>query len=108
MSQATQSRWESMRTNETRQIESLLREKFPRTDAYRFNSASIRVRVIDPAFEGKSAEERDAMLEPYLAQLPHSTQADIMNLATYTPAEIESEFPQLWNIEFEEPSSSML
>ncbi|MBA3316449.1 MAG: hypothetical protein M3552_01795 [Planctomycetota bacterium] len=108
MSQATQPRWRSMQTDETRRVEAVLRTTFPRSDAYRFNSASIRVRVIDATFEGKSNEEREAMVEPLLEQLPESTQADIMNLATYTPAEIASAPPPLWNIEFEDPSPSML
>ena len=49
--------WEEKKTEETRKIESLFRTEFPQTDAYRFNSASIRVRVIDDRFEGKSIAE---------------------------------------------------
>ena len=45
-------RWEAMRTDESRQVEDLLRKEFPKTDVYRYNSASIRIRVIDPQFEG--------------------------------------------------------
>ena len=109
MSQVTSQRWESMRTAESREVESALRRAFPRTDAYRYNSASIRVRVVDPRFEGKSAEERDAMVEPLLDQLPERLQADIMNLITIAPGEL-SDFNRLSlvNLEFEDPSPSQL
>ena len=102
-------RWESMRTEETRVVEKILRETFPNTDAYRYNSASIRVRIIDPRFHGKSNEQRDAMVEPLLDHLPKDTQADIMNLITLSPEEAaESAGNFLVNAEFEEPSKSML
>ena len=39
--------WESKRTPETRTIEDLLRRTFEQADSYRYNSASIRIRVID-------------------------------------------------------------
>lgn len=109
MSQKTKSRWERMRTDETRMVEDTLRKAFPETDAYRYNSASIRVRIVDPRFEGKSTEERDAMVEPFLDQLPEATQADIMNLITLSPDETTKSFKALIaNSEFEEPSPSML
>ena len=76
MSQMTKGRWEEMRTEETRMVEETLRKGTPNTDAYRYNSASVRVRIIDPRFEGKSTEERDAMVEPLLEQLPEGIQAD--------------------------------
>ena len=72
MSNVTTPRWETLRTSETRRVEEILREEFPNTDAYRYNSASIRVRVIDHRFEGKSTEERDAMVEPILEKLPEA------------------------------------
>lgn len=109
MSQAIARRWESMRTDETNRVEEVLRAVFPRTDAYRYNSASIRVRVIDDRFAGKSVEERDAMVEPLLEQLPEATQAEIMNLLTLSPDELtRSSRHLLVNEEFEDPSPSML
>ena len=111
MSSQTQSRWQAMRTDDSRAVEEKLRQAFPQTDAYRYNSASIRVRVIDERFEGKSEEERDAMVEPLLAQLDDPIQADIMNLLTLTPEEAEAkEFSKfsLLNLEFEDPSPSEL
>jgi len=98
-----------MRTEETRKVEKVLRKSFPNTDAYRYNSASIRVRITDPRFEGKSVAERDKMVEPILEQLPQETQADIMNLLTLYPNETaESSKAFLANSEFEDPSPSML
>ena len=109
MSQQTINRWESMRTPETRKVEEVVRVKFPKTDAYRFNSASIRVRIIDDRFEGHSREERDAMVEPLLDKLPATTQADIINLLTLTPGEINNPGRRsLSNLEFEDPSDSNL
>jgi hypothetical protein len=109
-------RWEALRTDETRQVEEILKNAgFDQVDAYRYNSASIRVRVIDPRFEGLSGEKRDAMVEPYLEKLPEETQADIMNLFTFAPSELEhpenlKEFMKyvVKNEEFENPSRSMM
>lgn len=113
MTFATATRWEAKRTDETRGVEEILRKAgFEKVDAYRYNSASIRVRVVDTRFEGQSAEKRDATVEPYLDQLPERTQADIVNLFTFAPSELQrttkalKEF--LKNTEFDDPSPSML
>jgi hypothetical protein len=105
--------WEAKRTDETRQVEESLRSAgFQKVDAYRYNSASIRVRVIDARFEGLPAEKRDAMVEPYLEQLPERTQADIMNLFTFAPSELQQTPKTLreffLNTEFDDPSPSVL
>src|SRR3954469_19901128 len=94
--------WEDRKTDETRAIERALRERFPDTEAYRYNSASIRIRVIDDAFKGKSDREREQLLEPILERLPEETQADIMLLLTMTKKETK-EFGKdyLINLEFE-------
>lgn len=80
---------ESRKTDETRDVERRLREAgFARVDAYRYNSASIRVRVIDPGFEGLSDEERDVRVEKVLDQIPSErTRGDILLLLTLTPSE---------------------
>ena len=105
MSTQTANRWKKQ-TAETRKVEEVLRKVFPHSDAYRYNSASIRVRVVDKRFEGKTAEQRDAMVEPLLERLPQNTQADIINLLTLTPSEQAA--PSVANLEFDEPSPSML
>ncbi len=113
MTQTTTRSWETKRTDETRLVERVLKDAaFERVDAYRYNAASIRVRVIDERFEGMPTERRDAMVEPYLEKLPERTQGDIMNLFTFAPSELQRtpsahrEF--LLNVEFEEPSPSIL
>ncbi len=105
--------WEAKRTEETRVVEDALRRAgFEQVDAYRYNSASIRVRVIDRRFQGMPTETRDAMVEPHLEQFPERTQADIMNLLTFAPSTLQQtpktfkEF--LLNAEFDDPSPSML
>jgi len=93
-------------------VEERLREHFEKADSYRYNSASIRVRVSDPRFEGLSREERDAMVEPILDTLPPETQRDIVALFTLDPSELSMtsatfrEF--LLSAEFEDPSPTML
>lgn len=112
MTTMVETKWEAKRTAETRGVEDLLQKAgFERVDAYRYNSASIRVRVVDSRFEGLSAEQRDSLVEPHLATLPERTQADILNLLTVSPSEISMgpkfrEFGLL--IEFEDPSPSVL
>ena len=105
--------WMSKRTAESGQVEELLRQAgFEQVDAYRYNSASIRVRVIDSRFEGLDREKRDAMVEPILEKLPEAIQADIMSLFTFAPSELQSK-PETFrefslNAEFEDPSPSVL
>lgn len=112
MSEATKGRWKGKQSEETRGVEEALRKVFRQADAYRYNSASIRVRVVDPRFEGKSEAERDAMVERVLHTLPEQTQADIINLFTFSPGEIESPDVSFrkysLNAEFENPSKSDL
>ncbi len=104
--------WEAKRTDETRHVEELLGQFFKMVDAYRYNSASIRLRVIDPRFEGLSREKRDEMVERYLEELPPETQRDIVSLFTFAPSELDqtpTTFRQyLLNMEFEDPSPSTL
>ena len=109
MSQVAIPKWHDKRTSESREVETLLRGEFAQADAYRYNSASIRVRVIDPRFEGMSLDERDAMVGPVLDRLPVSIQGDIMNLLMLAPSELEGyNRHSLRNLEFEDPSRSML
>lgn len=113
MSFATAVPWETKRTAETRRVEKVLRQGgFKNADAYRYNTASIRVRVIDPRFEGLPTEERDALIEPLLESLPERTQGDIISLFTFAPSELKQS-PKtlreyLQNSEFDHPSPSVL
>jgi len=93
-------------------VEDRLGPHFERVDSYRYNSASIRVRVIDSRFEGMSRDRRDAMVEEQLDKLPPETQRDIVTLFTFAPSELTrtattfKEFMQ--NTEFDDPSPTML
>lgn len=104
--------WESKRTEETRRIEELLGQTFEQADAYCYNSASIRVRVIDSSFEGMPRDKRDTLVEEQLVKLPPETQRDIVTLFTFAPSELSNagrtfrEF--MLNREFDDPSPSML
>ena len=105
----TSSEWEQLRTDESRTVERLLGQHFSSVDAYRYNSASLRVRVIDPKFQGLPHEERDKLVEPTISTLDGSTQTDIMNLVLLYPGEVDSSFQaRMNNEEFEHPSQSML
>jgi hypothetical protein len=113
MTTTSATQWETKRTDETRLVEDVLKKAgFEKVDAYRYNSASIRVRVIDPRFEGLTAERRDAMVEPHLEQLPERTQADIMSLFTFAPSDLQQSRKTvrqfLLNAEFDDPSPSRL
>ena len=105
--------WEAKRTDETRAVEEALKKAgFEQVDAYRYNPASIRVRVIDKRFDGMPREKRDELVEPHLDKLPERTQADIVTLYTFAPSELQQtpktfrEF--MLNTEFDNPSPSML
>lgn len=112
MSTITTPSWEANRTDESRMVENRLRQSFEQVDAYRYNSASIRVRVIDNRFEGMKREQRDSLVEAELDKLPPETQRDIVTLFTFAPSELIQgpktfrEFMQ--NTEFDDPSPTML
>lgn len=105
-----QPRWERLRTPETREIEDRLRAAgFAQADAYRFNSASIRVRVIDPQFEGMSDSDREDLVFPVIDQLDRRTREDILLLLTLAPSELGSFHRSLLvNREFDDPLPSSL
>jgi stress-induced morphogen len=110
MTTAATPRWEDKRTSESRTVENLLGRHFHQADSYRYNSASIRVRVIDARFEGMPREKRDAMVEQYLDQLPLEIQQDIVTLFTFAPSELArtpTTFREyMLNREFDDPSPS--
>lgn len=112
MTKTTTPTWESKRTKETREVEAALGPHFERVDSYRYNSASIRVRVIDSKFEGTSRVKRDRMVEKYIAKLPEETQRDIVTLFCFAPTELQMS-PKTFrevtlNMEFDDPSPSKL
>ncbi|SRR5713101_240784 len=97
------------KTRETGMIEKVLKDHFPDYPkdfppaAYRYNPASIRVRLIHKSFKGKSLSEREDMVLPVIRTLPEKTQADIMVLLLLSPSEVDR---SAGNVKFEMPSPS--
>lgn len=56
-------------------------------DLYRLDEHSIRVRIIDPDFEGKPLAWRHQHTWTYLDALDDSTQSELSSLTLLTPAE---------------------
>lgn len=112
MTTAIKPSWDAKRTAETRMVEDVLSKGFERVDSYRYNSASIRVRVVDSRFEGMSRDKRDGLAEEYISKLPVDTQRDIVTLFCFAPSElidISKTFREYTlNKEFEDPIPSML
>ena len=71
-------------------------------DLYRQNSVSIRVRIVDPAFQGMSKKERNDLVWDYLDTLSEDAQADISMLVLLAPTEVEK---SMGNLEFRRSSS---
>jgi hypothetical protein len=81
------------------------REKHPRAivDAYRYNPACVRIRVIDPDFKGMDRVDRDTLIRTFLETLPDDVQGEISMLVLVTPGERKT---SLANQEFEHPVPS--
>ncbi len=109
MSTDTLPAWQSKQTEESSLVETKLRDAgFEKVDAYRHNSASLRVRIVDERFRGKTNEQRNDMVEPHLAQLHPDTQADIINLILIYPGEEkDSHRAAMFNDDFERAESAL-
>ena len=83
------------------------KEKHPKAilEAYRRNSASVRVRVIDPEFQGMDRVDRESAVWGYFEPLPGDVQSEISMLVLVTPRERKT---SLASVEFEHPSPSRL
>jgi hypothetical protein len=92
-------------------IETLLKKQFPGYPteypprAYRYNPASIRVRLVHDMFKGKSRSEREKMVLPVIRTLPEEIQQDLMVLLLLPPDELGR---SAMNLEFEHPTPSGL
>ena len=103
----TNPEWKQMQTEETNHVESVLRKHFEQVDAYRYNSASIRIRIIDSRFKRLTRGKRYDIVEPVLEELDENTQADIMNIVLLYPGETSGSFlASMSNAEFENPLDS--
>jgi len=74
-------------------------------DLYRQNSASVRIRIIDPDFSEMSKKRRNDLVWKSLDPLSDDAQGDISMLVLLTPSEVRGSFA---NMEFEDPVPSRL
>jgi len=84
----------------------LYEREHPGADAklYRQNSASVRIRVVDRGFEGKSKSRRHDQVWSFLSQhLGDDAVQEISLLLLLTPGELKASF---MNFEFEHPLPS--
>ena len=72
---------------------------------YRQNGVSVRIKIVDPEFEGVSKSARHASAWGFLERLPDEIQSDISMLVLLAPGQ---ENQSLANIEFEDPSRSAI
>jgi stress-induced morphogen len=89
------------------QIYKVLSTEFARKNitVYRYNSAAIRVRVVDARFHGKSIVERENMVFPLIQQLPEDIQSEITIFLPLSPKEAKT---SLMNGEFEDSTPAAL
>lgn len=76
-----------------------------RITVYRYNSGSIRVRIIDSQFDGNSIMDRETDVMPIIRELSDQLQDQITMLLLLSPK--ESERSQL-SAEFDNPTRSCL
>ncbi len=74
-----------------------------KTEAKRQNSASVRVRVINPEFSGTSKFDRHDAMQKYLDALSLEEFNEISMLLLLAPEEVKH---SISNLEFEQPSRS--
>jgi hypothetical protein len=74
-------------------------------DSYRQNSASIRIRILDPAFRAMDRVSRDDRIWEILGKLPEDIQSQITVVLLLTPEEAKTSFA---NMDFENPIPSRL
>lgn len=82
--------WEALRDADSQLTERTLCDAgWERVAAFRYNAASIRVRVVDRRFEGLSRQQRIELVEPTVATLPVAVQSSIVAVWVFTPQEAE-------------------
>lgn len=74
-------------------------------DVYRYSDVSIRVRVVDRDFSGRSRAEREDDLWAIIEKLPEEVVSEISLLLLLTPDEAKKSFA---NMEFDNPVPSRL
>src|SRR5438309_2846008 len=79
------------------QTEYCAKHKKAKLKVYRYNSVSVRVRIIDPDFRGMSRVDRDSALWNVLDTLPEDVRSDVSLLLLLTPEETKN---SVMNLEF--------
>ena len=74
-------------------------------EAYRHNSASVRIRIIDPGFSNVDRVAREDSIWGELESLPEDVRADITMLVLVAPNEVDD---SLASREFQDPVPSRL
>ena len=74
-------------------------------DSYRYNSASIRIRIIDPDFQGMGRAVRDDQIWEILGKLSEDVQSQVTLVLLLTPEETKTSFA---NMDFDNPIPSRL
>ena len=74
-------------------------------DIYRQNPVSVRIRIVDRSFSGRTKVERSREVWKSLNSLSDDDQSDISTLILLTPEEAKSSFA---NLEFDDPVPSTL
>ena len=97
--------WTGSDADEALLIENSFADSGFRAESYRYNSASVRIRVIDERFRGKSKMEREDLILPILERLPDEIRDDIMYLLLLTQDEVGM---SLMNLEYEDAAPSRL
>lgn len=72
-----------------------------RIDAYRYDDACVRIRILDPDYAGTKLEERWKQLRRLLEPLPEETRSDVGLMFLLTPKEAANRYKQM-NGEFED------
>ncbi len=96
--------WRTLRDRDSERVEEELRAAgFAQVDAYRFNKASIRVRVVDPRFAGMPFTGREGLVNPALEGLPRRIFRDLLMVLMVSPdrddprqVPLEAEFEAPW------------
>jgi stress-induced morphogen len=87
------------------QKEYCAKHKKAKLKVYRYNSVSVRVRIVDPDFKGMSRVDRDSALWDVLDALPEDVRSDVSLLLLLTPEETKN---SIMNLEFDDPTPSRL
>lgn len=97
----------------TRRICAALRTAFPdlpeniSDTVYRYNSVSIRIRIVSDVFIGMDDYRRDDEVMATLRTLPKEIRDDVTMILAFTSSEFQSG-ESLVNLEFDDPSRSRL